>query len=146
MSKAKKILIATVAILFLLPIVLNIVVMSVNNAYAVMAEKELKQLPLPEDTVYVESFSKAGKLSGNGNGMQYYGAMLITSELSLEQLKEYYSQYDDCYVYEQNTAKIEELHGSLYFRADPIPNNACRVELWGDSPSWFFTDFDIRGH
>ena len=132
-------------VLFLLPIGVTIFVMSVNNAYAVMAEKELKQLPLPEDTVYVESFSGAGKLSGNGNGMQYLGVMLITSKLPQEQLEEYYSEYD-CYVYEQNTAKIKELHGSLSFSTDPVPDNAYRVELWGNSPSWFFTDLDIRGH
>ena len=146
MSKTKKILITAAAILLLLPVVLNIVVMSVNDAYAARAEKELKQLPLPVDTVYIESFSKAGKLSGNGNGMQYYGVMLITSELPLEQLQEYYGQYDNYYVYEQNTARIEELHGSIRFNTDPVPDNAYRVELWGESPSWLFTELDIRGH
>ena len=130
----------------LLPIVLNIVVMSVNDAYAARAEKKLKQLPMPQHTEYVESFSKAGKLSGNGNGMQYYCAMLITSELTLQQLQDHYGQYDNCYVYEQNTAGIDELHGSIRFNTDPVPDNAYRVELWGDSPPWFFTDFDIRGH
>ena len=146
MSKAKKILLITAAVLFLLPIAVNIFVMAVNDAYAVMAEKKLKQLPLPEDTVYVESFSKAGKLAGNGNGMQYLGVMLITSELTLQQLEEYYSQYDDCYVWAQDTARIEHLHGRLSFRTDPVPENAYMVELWGDEPAWFFVDFDIRGH
>lgn len=146
MSKAKKILLTTAAVLFLLPIAVNIFVMAVNDAYAVMAEKKLKQLPLPEDTVFIESFSKAGKLSGNGNGMQYLGVMLITSELPLEQLKEYYGQYDCCFVSEQDTARIENLHGMLSFKTDPVPDNAYMVELWGDAPAWFFVDFDIRGH
>lgn len=145
MTKAKKLLIIVAAIAGLF-IILNVTVTIVNDIYAARAERMLTQLALPERTEYIESFSKAGKLSGNGNGMQYYGAMLITSELSLGQLQEYYGQHDNCYVYEQNTAKIEKLNGSLTFITDPVPDNAYRVELWGDSPPWFFTDFDIRGH
>lgn len=37
----------------------------------------------------IESLSQAGKLTGNGNGMQYFGAILIRSELSLEELETY---------------------------------------------------------
>lgn len=145
MSKRKKVILAIIAILFLLPVIMSVIITAVNDSTAASVAKQLKQYALPQDTMYVESISKVGKLSGNGNGMQYYGAMLITSELSLEQLKEYYSQYD-CYVYQQNTARLEELHGSLCFSTDPVPDNAYRVELWGDSPSWFFADLDIRGH
>ena len=41
----------------------------------------------------IESISRAGKLTGNGNGMQYFGAILIRSDLSLEELDAYYSRY-----------------------------------------------------
>ena len=49
-------------------------------------EKELCETPLPEKTELIESISRAGKLTGNGNGMQYFGAILIRSDLSLEEL------------------------------------------------------------
>lgn len=146
MSKVKKAVIITVVVLLLIPVILTVVITVVNDDTAAGIERELVSLPLPEKTVFVESLSKAGKLSGNGNGMQYLGVMLITSELSLEQLKAYYGQYDDCYVYEQEASEIERLHGSLSFKTGPVPENAYMVEMWGDSPSWFFSEFDIRGH
>ena len=56
-------------------------------------EKELCETPLPEKTELIESISRAGKLTGNGNGMQYFGAILIQSELSLKELDDYYSDH-----------------------------------------------------
>lgn len=127
------------------PIILGITVTVVNDSTAAGVEKELLSLPLPEDTAVVESLYKAGKLSGNGNGMQYLGAALITSGLPLEELREYYAKYG-CYVYTQETGEIEELHGSIGFKTDPVPENAYRVELWGDAVSSIFYELDLRGH
>ena len=58
----------------------------INNHTAYKVEKELCETPLPEKTELIESISRAGKLTGNGNGMQYFGAILIRSDLSLEEL------------------------------------------------------------
>ena len=58
----------------------------INNHTAYKVEKALCEIPLPEETELIESLSLAGKLTGNGNGMQYFGAILIRSELSLEEL------------------------------------------------------------
>ena len=65
----------------------------INNHTAYKVEKALCEIPLPEETELIESLSQAGKLTGNGNGMQYFGAILIRSELSLEELDAYYSDY-----------------------------------------------------
>ena len=65
----------------------------INNHTAYKVEKALCEIPLPEKTELIESLSQAGKLTGNGNGMQYFGAILIRSELSLEELETYYSDY-----------------------------------------------------
>lgn len=65
----------------------------INNYTAYKVEKALCEIPLPEETELIESLSQAGKLTGNGNGMQYFGAILIRSELSLEELDAYYSDY-----------------------------------------------------
>ena len=145
MSKMRKTAIIIAAVLLLVMIVLSFVISIVNDNTAAGVERELVSLPLPEKTVFVESLSKAGKLVGNGNGMQYYGAMLITSQMPLEGLQSYYKQYN-CDVFIQKTSDIDNLHGSVGFKTDPVPDNAYRVELWGESPSWFFAEFDIRGH
>lgn len=145
MSRKRKVLLVTSAVLLLIPIILMVVVTVVNDNTASAVEVELISVPLPENTVYLESFSRAGRFVGNGNGMQYLGAMLITSELTYEELESYYSQYD-CQVYVQNTAEIDERHGSLHFTTDPVPEASYRVEKWGDAVSWFFYDFDLRGH
>ena len=52
----------------------------INNHTAYKVEKALCEIPLPEETELIESLSQAGKLTGNGNGMQYFGAILIRSE------------------------------------------------------------------
>lgn len=145
MSKMKKTAIIIAAVLLLVLIVLSFVIVIVNDNTAAGVERELVSLPLPEKTVFVESLSKAGKLSGNGNGMQYYGAMLITSQIPLEELQNYYNQYN-CEIFIQKTSNIGNLHGTVSFKTDPVPDNAYRVEKWGESPSWFFAEFDIRGH
>ena len=43
----------------------------INNHTAYKVEKKLCETPLPEKTELIESISRAGKLTGNGNGMQY---------------------------------------------------------------------------
>lgn len=67
----------------------------INDRVAQMTVKDIIDLPLPEDTELIESRSEAGKLVGNGNGMEYFGAILIRSELSLDELRAYYGAYAD---------------------------------------------------
>lgn len=145
MRRARILLIIIAAVLVLSPVVMSVVITVVNDNTAADVASQLEALPLPEETEFVESLSKAGKLVGNGNGMQYYGAMLITSQMSLEELKNYYSQYN-CSVFIQETSNIDRLHGTVGFKTEPFPDNAYMVEMWGKSPSWFFAEFDIRGH
>ena len=65
----------------------------INNYTAYKVERALCEIPLPEEAELIESLSQAGKLTGNGNGMQYFGAILIRSDLSLKELDAYYSGY-----------------------------------------------------
>ena len=58
-----------------------------NDHIAKQTMTELAQVPMPEQTECIEKVSTAGKLSGNGNGMQYLGALLVKSDLSLKDLK-----------------------------------------------------------
>jgi len=67
----------------------------INNAIALGVERDMKALPLPENTELVASSSVAGKLTGNGNGMQYFGALLLKSELSAAELSAFYNSGTD---------------------------------------------------
>ena len=66
----------------------------VNDFIADNVRKDIVGIELPEKTELVESLSRAEKLVGNGNGMQYLGAILIESELSVNELKEHYAGYE----------------------------------------------------
>ncbi len=121
-----------------------------NNNIAANTARSVRETKLPDNTEYVEIFSKAGKLNGCGNGMQYLGGILIKSELSLDDLQLYYSDYAQHeweYIVEKQTDKnigiIE--HGTLLLNADINDNNYYIVYSWGDNNS-FFRNFDIRGH
>ena len=119
-----------------------------NNAIALGVENDLKSIPLPEKTELIESTSKAGKLIGNGNGMQYFGAILIRSDLTLNELSDYYlHKIPNAVVKEQKLQTIECVeHKELSFKT-PITEieNYFIVYLFGSGISPF-SELDIRGH
>ena len=122
----------------------------VNSNVAKKTAKELVNLPLPENTEYIEAIYKAGKLVGNGNGMQYFGAILIRSELSLEELKEYYSAFAEheweCVVEEQTGQEIKFIeHTRLTFKTEIDEDRYYIVNSWGDNNT-IFHEFNIRGN
>ena len=122
----------------------------INNNIAYKVEKALCEIPLPEETELIESLSQAGKLTGNGNGMQYFGAILIRSELSLEELDAYYSDYRsnewEYLVETQERQPIEVIdHGTLQFREEIKDSGYYIVYSWGSGNS-LLEQLDIRGH
>lgn len=125
----------------------------VNNHTASSIKKELVRLPLPEQTQRIDAVSAARKLVGNGNGMQFLGAMLIKSDLSLEALNDYYSRYREdefsCIVEPQRGSEIRFIEiGDLRFkkiRPDDTLSNHYIVYTWGSS-DFSLSDLDIRGH
>lgn len=141
-------------VLIMLIILLFIISPMVNNMSAASIEKRLSALPVPQSCELRESFSAAGKLSGNGNGMQFLGAILIETELSHEELKAHYAQYSDegfnCIVNIQTGSKLAMIeHGTrdafLDWQAPEPPKQAYIVYAWG-SGNAFFREFDLRGH
>ena len=122
----------------------------VNNLSAKWVMEDIDSIPLPENTQAVERYSRAGKLVGNGNGMQFFGAILIESELPLEELDTYYSSYREApwdYIVEaQRTQRIDVIeHGSFSFETDVSIGEFYIVYSWGDGISPF-QDCDLRGH
>lgn len=120
----------------------------VNNSSAKKIEKQLVEIDLPDNTEIIESLSKAGKLVGNGNGMQYFGAVLIRSEKTLDELSAYYSQkYMNMIVEEQKTQEIQCIkHGKISFKTHiSDAEDYYIVYLFGAGIS-LFSELDIRGH
>ncbi|MCL1831678.1 MAG: hypothetical protein FWG45_02055 [Oscillospiraceae bacterium] len=140
---------AIVTVLFLSPILLNLIIMGVNDTVARGIRNDLRNLRLPENTEMVSSYSVAGKVVGNGNGMQYFGAILIESELTLEELSDYYSEVNLRYrVQKQDEKAIKVLdHGSHAFKVkESTLVNHYIVYTLDDAKNTFLREFDIRGH
>ena len=150
----KKILIIAVLlpiILITLFILFAVSVPIVNNITAANVAGDLEDIPLPENTELVESISAAGKFVGNGNGMQYFGAVLIKTDRSLDELNSYYSDYREnefsLLVEKQESGEIAVIeHGSLVFESELSQDeNYYIVYSWGDGID-LFADLDLRGH
>ena len=125
-----------------------------NNRIAGELESRLKGFPLPPGATLLDSLSIAGKTQGNGNGMQYYGAILIDSGLSEGVLRTHYSlletKADELVIARQEGP---ELFGRARFKAFTPGENRWRVMLARYSVSgteetlWDeLLDMDIRGH
>lgn len=146
----KKILSVTICI-FAISISLFVVgIPLANNHYAEQVEKELRETPLPEKTEIIDSVSQTGKLVGNGNGMQYFGAILLKSKLSLNNLEDYYSAYQKnewSYVVEPQKTQIIEVveHNRISFSEKVDDEGYYIVYSWGDGPD-LLEELDFRGH
>jgi hypothetical protein len=122
----------------------------INNRSAYEVEEMLCETPLPEGTELIESLSRAGKLTGNGNGMQYFGAILIWSDMSLEELNTYYSDYRsnewEYLVEVQEGQDIEVIdHDTVQFSEEIKDGEYYIVYSWGNGNS-LLEQLDIRGH
>lgn len=138
------------AVIFASIILVLILCPIINDISAKNIIVEIESVQLPQDTQIVESFSQAGKLVGNGNGMQFFGAILIESKLSLEDLDNHYSLYRktpwDYVVKIQNIQNIDVIeHGTFSFKTDVSNGNYYLVYSWGNGISPF-KDLDLRGH
>lgn len=151
MSKVKIMKILTI-IMIVVILLLPIIIIVVNDNISRKLEKELKSIPLPNNTEIVDSIAVAGKLNGNGNGMQYLGAILIKTELDEESLENHYRAYRkgkwDCLIKKQDTDMIDLIeHGRYKFKNF----NSNKVEeyymiySWGSNENEFL-NLDIRGH
>ena len=123
-----------------------------NNAIAYGMEKELLALPLPEGATVVSSVSVAGKLIGNGNGMQYFAAVLLESDRPLAELQEHFAAYaeknDRPYlVVRQEGERIAAVENqTLTFRK--TAENGYVLYFYDNSrrPMQGWLDLDLRGH
>lgn len=150
MKKIKLILGISIGVLLFAMISFMISIPIVNNTIAKKTAQSVKEIELPNKTEYIETFAKAGKLVGNGNGMQYLGGILIKSELPLSELQAYYSRYSEteseCIVEKQTGKELSFIeHGTVSLHTDISGDLYYIVYSWGNSNS-IYRDLDLRGH
>lgn len=146
-NKARGWIRVTMVFVAVLLLFFSVVIPVINNAIALGIENDLKELPLPPNTALVESISTAGKLVGNGNGMQYFGAVLIKSELPADELLAYYADHD-CSLSPQASSNVAIVDGELAYRHEEYNAGYYTVYRWGSAPDWLrdLLNTDIRGH
>ena len=147
MKKIKKILLIIFITLLLL---FFICIPITNNLIAARVESKIKDIPLPKDTEIIDSISIAGKLTGNGNGMQYFGAILIKSNLDIIELENYYKSYRknewSLNIKKQDTTHIDVIdHGEYSFSSRGSLDNCYIIYSW-KSNKLDILSLDIRGH
>ena len=146
---------------FLLPILFYTCVVVSNNVLADRLERALLRCQLPPEAELLDSISVAGKTSGNGNGMQYSGYILLRCDLDQAALQAWYdsrleggqlSPGEEVWVARQESPVIDEYHDIRFRRFDE--NAACyRVELYTEIVAGFerslwesLLNCDLRGH
>ncbi|MBR2893492.1 MAG: hypothetical protein IKB94_06525 [Clostridia bacterium] len=151
-------IIFTVVFILLIPIVFTTSIMITNNCIADKVERELSAIEMPNKTTFVDSLSIAGKIYGNGNGMQYIGELLITSDLSEEEINKHYKKFnEEITVKKQNSTQVieGEYYEKYQFASFDETQHHYKVELVKYNPAtfdsnysvfWKVLDFDIRGH
>lgn len=152
MARKNKAVLIIVSAVVLLNIAFCVSIPVVNDLHAKKVADELSALPLPENTRIAEKMSAAAKLWGNGNGMQYMGAMLIESALPLEELEAFYSENgpDYCGVSRQTGKEITVTdHGRYGFKTEINSDNYYIVYALGKHDSFIiqlYSELDLRGH
>lgn len=146
-NKARGWIRVTMVFVAVLLLFFAVVIPIVNNAIALGVENALKDLPLPPDTELVESTSKAGRWVSKGNGMQYFGAVLIKTEMTTEDLLKYYDDYD-CFLSPQPSSAITAADGMLTYRHESCGDGYYTVYRWGSVPNWLedLLNTDLRGN
>lgn len=130
-------------------IVPQMTVSNVNDAAARDVETRLLEAPLPDGAELIESMSPAGKLSGNGNGIQYLGALLIRSDQTTSGLQASYDARngtDELSVTVTGAGELSGLHRTPGFLGEPAAPGTVIVFAWGDGPGEYFENADLRGH
>ncbi len=140
-----KIMLGIIILIFVAIATLYLVGAVANTFSAKAVVEEIKEIPLPEETEMIDDMFVAGKLVGNGNGMQYFGAIWIKSDLPLWELEDYYSEFD-LIVKEQPSKEINVIEHGNYGFDKGKPEGLCYIVYsWGEGDG-FFEYFDLRGH
>lgn len=157
----KKRIIGILAVLFALVTLCSLTIFICNNAMAKKQADRLLACELPRNARLLDSASFAGKLSGNGNGMQWTGLILIESDAELNE-DSLYQWFANQIQPDENTGTIDvsfldtpDLYGHQKnrFSGEVYGGSYYEIRLCKSSVSGFETsvwekllNFDFRAH
>ncbi len=126
----------------------------VNNYIAHGIRKDMEALTLPPDTRLVDGVSVAGKVTAAGDGVQYFAAVLLQSQRSLEELRTHYAGLESedgtltaAYRVEpQQGAVIRPIEVGQYTFEDPAEGEGYYIVYTLRNSNDGFLNMDIRGH
>ena len=157
-DKLKKIFLVILAVLLAIVIIFGVTIRIANNSIAKGLEKQLLACEHPTDVEVIDSIPVAGKMEGNGNGMQWFGIILIKSDMSEDEIREWYKKQvspgenEDISVLKQETSKVFE-YSCWNFKNYSGEGNCYQVRLVRYSAVGFeksiwesILNSDLRGH
>ena len=133
-------------------------IMRHNDGLADDVLRRLLEYPLPEGAALLDSVSVAARRDGNGNGMQYYGAILLGGDLDEAALLDHYAPLQDDNSFIEAAAQpgpvVEGYNLPVEFALFPVGRACWRVSLiYYSAPDlpvvseWHaLLDLDYRGH
>jgi hypothetical protein len=156
----KRVFLPIIVILLLIIILPFIIAPLYNNWCLDKFAAQLFSQPLPEKTDLLDDIKQCGKLSGNGNGMDFLTVLIIRSDINLKELESFYNRIsvseakpDSNPFSDPPFLKVYSLQSSkldLNFINSPILikdysdfKNVYAVVLFDGG---YNADYDIRGH
>ncbi|WP_371368216.1 hypothetical protein SRRS_18780 [Sporomusa rhizae] len=159
MRKLIKLITYMIVSLFIFVMSLFIFIPLLNDYRLFAFAQQLKTLP--QNITLVESKTICGKLNGNGNGMDFLACILVKSDLSLEEIQQYYdgivfqtAKNDVNHKVEKqvlpvkgNKLETEYLeHGSISFDTLKPSPDYSKYYIMLIYDGGYSADLDIRGH
>ena len=160
----KKILfaIAIIPVLLVFLVVTSFIVAPIlNNITLSSFSKQIYNYPLPKNSELVEKKAVCGKLNGIGNGMDFFACILIKTDMSIDQLKQYYKEkeFKSAKNDKDHAANVEVtsingeqlstdyvLHEDVRFSKLKNINDYSGYYAVMIYDGGYSADFDIRGH
>ncbi|MBR6709663.1 MAG: hypothetical protein IKL84_08315 [Clostridia bacterium] len=140
-------IIYTILALILLIMTTLIAIPCINDRTADTLEKMMLDTPLPDGAVLIDHASAAGKLIGNGNGMQYLAVLVIRSDLTADALEAHYAplRRNSDHFLLVTAADADRLPFDRLDLLPQYPSDAYFVYSWGNS-AFPLCDLDLRAH
>ncbi|MBQ7183396.1 MAG: hypothetical protein IJR97_05355 [Clostridia bacterium] len=149
----KNIAVVYITIVILVVLLAEVGIYIANNRIAESIRLKLISFPCPDYITIEDSVSVAGKVFGNGNGMQYTGAMLIQSAENEKCIDMYYNSVNpECEVKQLQSSTIGN---AFYFKEITESKSYYVITLTFDIEGEtipdtllyrILSDCDIRGH
>jgi hypothetical protein len=164
-KKRTKVVLISIPIIIIMAIVSPFIIAPLLNDFALHNfSKQLYNYPLPLHTKILEKHDACGKLNGNGNGMDFMATMLVKSDLTSNELNDYYSKATFNYAKNESTMSKDKIafeivkptspnlesdyleHQGIFFDRLKNINSYSNYYIVILYDGGYSADFDIRGH